>query len=155
MTITPLDWAIVVLYFVANTGICIWCALQKEKTTADYFLASRSAGWFLIGSSIFASNIGAEHLIGLAGSGAGSPAVGAECPAVGATSPAPTGSSPASGSSATSRWRAPRGDSLLSMSTPRWAAKGGPISPGSAETNFSTAARGQGLWQRARVMCGR
>jgi SSS family solute:Na+ symporter len=66
------DWAIVALYFVANTAICIWCALQKEKDTADYFLASRSAGWFLIGSSIFASNIGAEHLIGLAGSGAGS-----------------------------------------------------------------------------------
>jgi SSS family solute:Na+ symporter len=57
---------------VANTGICIWAALLKEKDTADYFLASRSAGWFLIGSSIFASNIGAEHLIGLAGSGAGS-----------------------------------------------------------------------------------
>src|SRR5688572_1006247 len=46
--------------------------MQKEKTTTDYFLASRSAGWFLIGSSIFASNIGAEHLIGLAGSGADS-----------------------------------------------------------------------------------
>ena len=67
-----LDWTIVALYFVANTAICVWAALKKEKDTADYFLASRSAGWFLIGSSIFASNIGAEHLIGLAGSGAGS-----------------------------------------------------------------------------------
>ena len=67
-----LDWAVVGLYFVANTAICVWAALKKEKDTADYFLASRSAGWFLIGSSIFASNIGAEHLIGLAGSGAGS-----------------------------------------------------------------------------------
>jgi Na+/proline symporter len=67
-----LDWAVVALYFLANTAICVWAALKKEKDTADYFLASRSAGWFLIGSSIFASNIGAEHLIGLAGSGAGS-----------------------------------------------------------------------------------
>ena len=72
VTFGTFDWAIVALYFVANTAICIWCALQKEKNTADYFLASRSAGWFLIGSSIFASNIGAEHLIGLAGSGADS-----------------------------------------------------------------------------------
>jgi solute:Na+ symporter, SSS family len=72
VTFGALDWAIVALYFVANTAICIWCAMQKEKNTADYFLASRSAGWFLIGSSIFASNIGAEHLIGLAGSGADS-----------------------------------------------------------------------------------
>lgn len=67
-----LDWFVVGLYFLANTAICVWCALMKEKNTEDYFLASRSAGWVLIGSSIFASNIGAEHLIGLAGSGADS-----------------------------------------------------------------------------------
>lgn len=67
-----LDWVVVGLYFAANTAICIWAAMQREKDTSDYFLASRSAGWFLIGSSIFASNIGAEHLVGLAGSGASS-----------------------------------------------------------------------------------
>jgi SSS family solute:Na+ symporter len=72
VSFSALDWTVVALYFVANTAICVWCALLKEKDTTDYFLASRSAGWFLIGSSIFASNIGAEHLIGLAGSGAGS-----------------------------------------------------------------------------------
>src|SRR5215213_11387897 len=72
VSFSALDWTVVTLYFVANTAICVWCALLKEKDTTDYFLASRSAGWFLIGSSIFASNIGAEHLIGLAGSGAGS-----------------------------------------------------------------------------------
>jgi len=72
VSFSTLDWAVVGLYFLVNTAICVWCALQKEKDTTDYFLASRSAGWFLIGSSIFASNIGAEHLIGLAGSGADS-----------------------------------------------------------------------------------
>ena len=72
VSFSGLDWAVVALYFVVNTGICIWAAMLKEKDTTDYFLASRNAGWFLIGSSIFASNIGAEHLIGLAGSGAGS-----------------------------------------------------------------------------------
>ena len=72
VSFSALDWTVVALYFVANTAICVWCALLKEKDTTDYFLASRSAGWFLIGSSIFASNIGAEHLIGLAGSGASS-----------------------------------------------------------------------------------
>ena len=54
VSFATLDWAIVALYFVANTAICVWAALQKEKDTADYFLASRNAGWFLIGSSIFA-----------------------------------------------------------------------------------------------------
>jgi len=72
VSFSAFDWGVVAAYFVANTAICIWAALKREKDTTDYFLASRSAGWFLIGSSIFASNIGAEHLIGLAGSGASS-----------------------------------------------------------------------------------
>jgi SSS family solute:Na+ symporter len=67
---STLDWAVVAAYFVVNTAICIWAAMLKEKDTSDYFLASRDATWWLIGSSIFASNIGAEHLIGLASSGA-------------------------------------------------------------------------------------
>ncbi len=68
---SALDWAVVALYFLVIAGIATWVAMQKEKDTSDYFLASRDAGWFLIGASIFASNIGAEHLVGLAGSGAG------------------------------------------------------------------------------------
>src|SRR4029078_8248741 len=69
VTFSSLDWTIVALYFVANTAICVWCALMKERDTTDYFLASRSAGWFVIGSSIVPSNSGAEHLMGLRGSG--------------------------------------------------------------------------------------
>lgn len=72
VTFSTLDWAVVALYFAVIAGIAMWVALQKEKDTEDYFLASRNAGWFLIGASIFASNIGAEHLVGLAGSGASS-----------------------------------------------------------------------------------
>ena len=44
-----LDWAVVGLYFLIIAGIAVWVALQKERDTADYFLASRGAGWFLIG----------------------------------------------------------------------------------------------------------
>jgi SSS family solute:Na+ symporter len=51
-------------------AIVIWVLRQKEETTQDYFLAGRDAGWLAIGSSIFASNIGSEHLVGLAGAGA-------------------------------------------------------------------------------------
>jgi SSS family solute:Na+ symporter len=69
---SALDWIVVGLYFLVIAGIAARVAMQKERTTSDYFLASRGAGWFLIGASIFASNIGAEHLVGLAGSGAGS-----------------------------------------------------------------------------------
>ncbi len=72
VTFSQLDWLVVGLYFVVNTAIAVWTALMREKDTADYFLASRNASWLMIGSSIFASNIGAEHLVGLAGSGASS-----------------------------------------------------------------------------------
>jgi solute:Na+ symporter, SSS family len=69
--LTGLDWAIIVFYFLIIAAISIWAVKKKHKTNAeDYFLAGRHLGWFIIGASIFASNIGSEHLVGLAGSGA-------------------------------------------------------------------------------------
>src|SRR5687768_6611796 len=69
--LTGLDWAIIVFYFLVIAGISYWAVKKKDKTSAeDYFLAGRNLGWFIIGASIFASNIGSEHLVGLAGSGA-------------------------------------------------------------------------------------
>ena len=44
---------------------------RKQTNTEDYFLAGRNIGWFIVGASIFASNIGSEHIVGLAGAGAG------------------------------------------------------------------------------------
>src|SRR5215470_5901291 len=66
-----LDWAIILFYFAIIAGISIWAVKKKSKKSAeDYFLAGRHLGWFVIGASIFASNIGSEHVVGLAGSGA-------------------------------------------------------------------------------------
>jgi len=67
---TTLDWIILGLFFLVLIGIVVWVALQKEETSTDYFLAGKNAGWVAIGASIFASNIGSEHLVGLAGAGA-------------------------------------------------------------------------------------
>ena len=64
-----LDWIILGLYFAILVGVAVWVALQKNKNTEDYFLAGRNVGWFVIGASIFASNIGSEHVVGLAGTG--------------------------------------------------------------------------------------
>lgn len=64
-----LDWIVLALFFVALIGIIVWVLRQKEENTTDYFLAGKSARWWSIGSSIFASNIGSEHLVGLAGAG--------------------------------------------------------------------------------------
>jgi SSS family solute:Na+ symporter len=65
-----LDWIVLGIFFMLLIGIVWWVLRQKEETSVDYFLAGRNAGWFVIGASIFASNIGSEHLVGLAGAGA-------------------------------------------------------------------------------------
>jgi len=63
------DWIVLGLYFLILVGVAVWVVLQKNKDTEDYFLAGRNVGWFVIGASIFASNIGSEHVVGLAGTG--------------------------------------------------------------------------------------
>ena len=67
-----LDWAVLGLFGLALIGIIIWVSRMKEDTSSDYFLAGRDVTWLVIGASIFASNIGSEHLVGLAGAGASS-----------------------------------------------------------------------------------
>jgi SSS family solute:Na+ symporter len=64
-----LDWFVLGIYFIALIGVAVWVVIQKNNTTEDYFLAGRNVGWFVIGASIFASNIGSEHVVGLAGTG--------------------------------------------------------------------------------------
>jgi SSS family solute:Na+ symporter len=65
-----LDWIVLGLFCLALIGVVFWVLKKKDKDTSDYFLAGRDATWIAIGASIFASNIGSEHLVGLAGAGA-------------------------------------------------------------------------------------
>jgi len=64
------DWLMIAAYFAILLGITWWVVLKNKDTASDYFLAGRNLGWFVVGASIFASNIGSEHIVGLAGSGA-------------------------------------------------------------------------------------
>jgi len=66
----PIDWILVALYFCVILGLAWWAIKKRQDTSTDYFLAGRHLGWFIVGASIFASNIGSEHLVGLAGTGA-------------------------------------------------------------------------------------
>lgn len=68
--LSTLDWLVLAGFFVLLIGVVGMSMRQKEEDTADYFLAGRNASWLVIGASIFASNIGSEHLVGLSGSGA-------------------------------------------------------------------------------------
>jgi solute:Na+ symporter, SSS family len=65
-----LDWVVVAGYFLGLLALAWWVIRQGEETADDYFLAGRHLGWFIVGASIFASNIGSEHLVGLASTGA-------------------------------------------------------------------------------------
>lgn len=65
-----IDWIVMILYFALIGGISIWSIRRKKDSSADYFLADRNLGWFVIGASILASNVGSEHIVGLAGTAA-------------------------------------------------------------------------------------
>jgi SSS family solute:Na+ symporter len=72
MALPALDILVIAAYFGILLGISWWSAMKKKDESADYFLAGRDIGWLAVGASLFASNIGSEHLVGLAGTGASS-----------------------------------------------------------------------------------
>jgi SSS family solute:Na+ symporter len=66
------DYIVFLLYFIIVVGYGYWI-YQSRRTdklnTTDFFLAEGSLTWWAIGASLIASNISAEHFIGMAGSG--------------------------------------------------------------------------------------
>ncbi|MCD4785675.1 MAG: sodium:solute symporter [Candidatus Eremiobacteraeota bacterium] len=67
-----IDITILLAYFAVVGGIGYWSSKKSQKDSQSYFLGGSGIGWMAIGASLFASNISAEHFIGLAGSGASS-----------------------------------------------------------------------------------
>ena len=67
-----LDWIVLGAFVLGLVAFIVISMRSRDKTSSDYFLAGRDATWIAIGASIFASNIGSEHLVGLAGAGASS-----------------------------------------------------------------------------------
>lgn len=70
--IDTLDLFVLLGYFVLVALTCLYALRKRKAGSEDYFLAGRDIGWIAAAASLFASNIGSEHLVGLAGSGAGS-----------------------------------------------------------------------------------
>jgi solute:Na+ symporter, SSS family len=67
-----IDWIVIGFYFAIIAGIAVWAMRKKKESAQDYFLAGRNIGWFVVGSSILASNVGSEHVVGLSGTAASS-----------------------------------------------------------------------------------
>ena len=67
-----LDWSIISFYFTLVLFVGLWSMRQNRSrgTVSGYFLANKNMHWTMVGASLFASNIGSTHFVGLAGSGA-------------------------------------------------------------------------------------
>jgi solute:Na+ symporter, SSS family len=63
------DWLVVAAFIAVMLAIVLLAMRKKARSGKDYFLSSRDSNWLQIGTSIFSSNIGSEHLVGLAGAG--------------------------------------------------------------------------------------
>lgn len=74
LSLHSVDTWIIIGYFILIFAISAILIVRERRAKAEgtneYFLGGRNAGWFIIGASLFASNIGSEHLVGLAGAGA-------------------------------------------------------------------------------------
>src|SRR5436309_6376577 len=68
--LTGIDWIVIAIYFAILLVVAWWVVRKGKDSATDYFLAGRNLGWWIIGASIFASNIGSAHIVGLAGAGA-------------------------------------------------------------------------------------
>uniref|UniRef100_A0A3B4YQN0 Sodium/myo-inositol cotransporter 2 n=1 Tax=Seriola lalandi dorsalis TaxID=1841481 RepID=A0A3B4YQN0_SERLL len=70
-TLVTEDIVVLVVYFLLVLGVGLWSMWRTKRSTVDgYFLAGKNMTWWPVGASLFASNIGSGHFIGLAGSGA-------------------------------------------------------------------------------------
>ncbi len=69
LSLSTLDWTIGGAALVANILFGLWLALRARKSTGsdEFFLAGRRLTWPIVGASLLATNIGAEHMVGLCG----------------------------------------------------------------------------------------
>lgn len=69
LSLTLLDWIIFSVVMVGSLSFGLYMAYLKKagENSANFFLGGRNIKWPVIGASVFATNIGAEHLVGLSG----------------------------------------------------------------------------------------
>ena len=62
--LTTADWLVIAAYFIVLYAVVFRYSKTNRANPTEFFLAGRNAGWFIVGASIFATNIGSEHLVG-------------------------------------------------------------------------------------------
>ena len=69
-SMNAVDTGVLFVYLFGITAFGIWAGYRRHASTEQYFLASKSLGWFTVGAAVFTSNISTIHLVGLAAGGA-------------------------------------------------------------------------------------
>src|SRR5271157_564097 len=69
LTLTTIDWVVCIGALVFNVALGLYFALRarQKADSSSFFLAGRTLTWPIVGASLFATNIGAEHMVGLSG----------------------------------------------------------------------------------------
>ena len=69
LSLTNADWLVCILALAVSIGIGLYMSIRARSggSSAGFFLAGRKLTWPVVGASLFATNIGAEHLVGLSG----------------------------------------------------------------------------------------
>jgi len=69
ISLSGLDWIVVVLLLAGSLLLGLYMAYRARagKSSSNFFLGGRKITWPIVGASLFATNIGAEHLVGLSG----------------------------------------------------------------------------------------
>lgn len=69
LSLSFLDWFIFSIVMIGSLSFGLWMAYRKNagENSSNFFLGGRKIAWPVVGASIFATNIGAEHLVGLSG----------------------------------------------------------------------------------------
>jgi SSS family solute:Na+ symporter len=67
--LTTADWIVVAIALCGSliAGLYMAYMAKAGKSSANFFLGGRKITWPIVGASLFATNIGAEHLVGLSG----------------------------------------------------------------------------------------
>jgi solute:Na+ symporter, SSS family len=69
LSLSALDWIVLAVIMGGSLSFGLYMSYRKKasKNSTNFFLGGRAIKWPIIGASLFATNIGAEHLVGLSG----------------------------------------------------------------------------------------
>ncbi|MBM3737233.1 MAG: Na+:solute symporter [Acidobacteria bacterium] len=67
MVLTPIDWAVIALYFLINIGVGLYCRSRAGSSLSEFFLSGRDVPWWLAGTSMVATTFAADTPLAVTG----------------------------------------------------------------------------------------